>query len=168
MEVFNAELWAIGLVLDVGIEKRETLQVHGVKTVAVFSDSQAAIRGPAPLEPGPEQRLARRINRRVWCLLAHDIATEIHWVRGHSSIPGNNEADRQAILARDANGRTVLEPPHTSASNRARIISERRWPAKAEWEAAKYTKHFCYRLKGKVETKRTIPMTSVNSLAARF
>jgi hypothetical protein len=43
MEVFNAELWAIGLTLDVAIEKRETLQKHGLKTVAVFSDSQAAI-----------------------------------------------------------------------------------------------------------------------------
>jgi len=44
MEVFGAELWAIGLVLDVPIEKRETLQIHGVTTVAVLSDSQAAIR----------------------------------------------------------------------------------------------------------------------------
>jgi hypothetical protein len=43
MEVFDAELWAIGLALDVAIRKRETLQKHGVKTVAVFSDSQAAI-----------------------------------------------------------------------------------------------------------------------------
>jgi len=38
MEVFDAELWAIGLAVDVAIEKRETLQVHGVMTVAVFSD----------------------------------------------------------------------------------------------------------------------------------
>jgi len=32
MEVFDAELWAIGLALEVTIEKRETLQRHGVKT----------------------------------------------------------------------------------------------------------------------------------------
>jgi len=38
MEVFDAELWAIGLELDVAIERRETLQIHGVKMVAVFSD----------------------------------------------------------------------------------------------------------------------------------
>jgi len=44
MEVFDAELWAIGLALDMAIEKRETLPMHGVKTVAVFSNSQAAIR----------------------------------------------------------------------------------------------------------------------------
>jgi len=44
MEVFNAELWAIRLALDVVIEKREPLQAHGLKTLAVCSDSQAAIR----------------------------------------------------------------------------------------------------------------------------
>jgi len=44
MEVFDYELWAIGLSLDVAIEKRETLQRHRVKTVAGFCDSQAAIR----------------------------------------------------------------------------------------------------------------------------
>jgi ribonuclease HI len=168
MEVFDAELWAIGLALDVAIEKRETLQKHGVKTVAVFSDSQAAIRRTAHLEPGPGQRLARRINRRARSLLAHGIATEIHWVPGHSGIPGNEEADRHANVARDASGSTVIERPYTSASNRARRISEGRSAAKAKWEADKCSKHFSYRLKGKAGTKRPIPMTSVKSLAARF
>jgi hypothetical protein len=49
MEVFDTELWAFGLGLDVAIEKRETLHKHGVKTGAVFSDSQAAIRRAAHL-----------------------------------------------------------------------------------------------------------------------
>jgi hypothetical protein len=62
MEVFDAELWAIRLALEATIEKRETLQRHGVKTVAVFSDSQAAIRRTAHLEPVPGQRLARWID----------------------------------------------------------------------------------------------------------
>jgi len=43
MEGFKAELWAIGLALDVAIEKGEALQIHGVRTVAVFSNSQVAI-----------------------------------------------------------------------------------------------------------------------------
>jgi hypothetical protein len=43
MEVFDAELWAIGLALYAAIEKREKLPEYGVKTVAVSSDSQAAI-----------------------------------------------------------------------------------------------------------------------------
>jgi len=168
MEVFDAELWAIGLALGETIEKRETLQRHGVKTVAIFSDSQTAIRRAAHLEPGPGQRLARRINRRARALLAHGIATEIHWVPGHSGIPGNEEADCQANLARDASGDTVIERPYTSASNRARRISEGRSAAKAKWEADKCSKHFSYRLKGKTGTKRPVPMTSVKSLATRF
>jgi len=122
----------------------------------------------AHLEPGPGQRLARRINRRAQSLLAHGIQTEIHWVLGHSGIPGNEEADRQANAAHDASWDTVIERPYTSASNMARRISKGRSVAKARWEADKCSKHFCYRLKGKAGTKRPIPMTSVKSLAARF
>ena len=42
MEDFDTKLWAIRLARDVAIEKRESLQEHAVKSVAVFSDSQAA------------------------------------------------------------------------------------------------------------------------------
>jgi len=65
MEVFDAELWAIGLALRETFKRRDRHQQHGVKMVAVFSDSQAAIRRAAQLQPGLGQRLARRINRRV-------------------------------------------------------------------------------------------------------
>ena len=37
-----------------------------------------------------------------------------------------------------------------------------------EWEADKRSKHYSYRLKGKAGSKRSVPMTSVKSLAARF
>jgi len=105
---------------------------------------------------------------RAPSLLAHSIATEIRWVPGHSGIPGHEEADRQANLAHDASGSTVMERPYTSASNRARRISEGRSAPTAKWEADKCSKHLNYRLKGKVGTKRPIPMTSVKLLATRF
>jgi len=119
MEVFDAELWAIRLALGVAFEQRNELLMHGVRTVAVFIDSQAAIRQAAYLEPGPGQRLARRINSRAQSLLSHVIAAEIHWVPGHSGIPENEEADCQANLAREASRSTVIERPYISASNRA-------------------------------------------------
>jgi len=124
MEFFDAELLANGLALDVVIEKRETLRKHAVTTVAVFIDSEASIGRAAHLEPGPGQRLARRINRDARSLFGHGIATEFHWVPGHSGIPGNEEADRQANLARDANGSKVIERSYTSASIRGRRMSE--------------------------------------------
>ena len=168
MEVFDAELWAIGLTLDLAIEPRGTLQIQGVKTVAVLSDSQAAIRWTAHLELGPGQRPARRINRWAQDLLTHAIVTEIRWVVGHSGIPGNVQADRQADIAPDVSGSTVIERPYTLASNGASQISERRTAAKARWEADRCGKHFSYRLKGKAGTKRPIPMTSMKLVAARI
>jgi len=44
MDVFDAELWVIGLALDEMVGKRETLLRDGVKTGVIFSDSQTAIR----------------------------------------------------------------------------------------------------------------------------
>jgi ribonuclease HI len=144
VEVFDAELWTIGLALNETIKKRETLQRHGVKTVAVFSGSQVAIRRTVHLEPGPAQRVARRLNRSAQALLAHGIATEIHWVPGYSGITGNEEAGRQANLVREANGSTIIERPYTSALDRARHISDGRSAVKARWEADKCCKHFGY------------------------
>jgi len=49
MEVFDAELWAIGLALRETVKRRERLEKHSVKTVAIFSDSDAVIRRTAHL-----------------------------------------------------------------------------------------------------------------------
>jgi hypothetical protein len=98
------------------------------------------------------QRFARWINGRVQALLAPSIATEIHYNMEHLGIPGNDEADSQGNLAQDAWGDMVIGWSIPSALNRARQISEGRSAAKAKWEANKCSKHFSYRLKGKMGT----------------
>jgi len=144
------------------------MQLHGVKTVAVLRYLQAGIQRTAHLELGPGQRLARWINRRAYALLAHGIETAIPWVPGHSGLPRHAEADRQANYARNACQSTAIERPYTSASNRARRISNGRSAAKEKWEADKCSKHVSYQLKGKTVTKRPVLMTSMKSLATRF
>jgi ribonuclease HI len=99
MEVYDAELWAIGLALRESVKKTDVLQANGVTKVAVFSDSQAAIRWTEHLEPGPGQPLARLIHCKARALLKVGIETDIHWVPGHTSIPANEEADHQANRA---------------------------------------------------------------------
>jgi len=78
MEVFDAELWAIGVALRKSVARAEALRAHGVTTVAVFSDSQAAIRRTVHLDPGPGQQLARAINEHARALRAHGIEPAIH------------------------------------------------------------------------------------------
>ena len=68
MEVFHAELWAIGVALWMSVANAEALQAHGVTTVAVFSNSHAAIRRTAHLNPGPGQQLARAIHEHARAL----------------------------------------------------------------------------------------------------
>lgn len=95
MEVFNAEWCAIGLTLDVTIEKRQILQRNVVKMVVVGIDSPAANQQTEHLEPGPGQQTARLIHLRVQALVTHSIKMEIDRLPGHSGISGNHNADCQ-------------------------------------------------------------------------
>jgi len=124
MAICDGAFWAIGLACDMAITKRETLQKHGVKTVAVFSNSQAIIQRITQRQLGPAQQLARHINSSVRNRLPLGIATKIHWVAGPSSILVIKEAESEVNKARDASGSTVVEWPFTSAPNRARLLSQ--------------------------------------------
>jgi len=137
MDIFDAEQWAIRLVLKVTIKSREILQRSGVKTVAVFSDSQAAIWWMGHLVPGPGKQLARQINRREQARLVHGIKTEILWVLGPCGIHEIEGADRQVNIAHAVMRHKEIERLYSSASNMARQISEGMSAAKAKWEADK-------------------------------
>jgi len=113
MEVYDAELWAIGLVLRESVRKRDTLQTHVVKKVAVFSDLQAGIRPTKHLEQRPGRPLARWMDWSVRTLCKAGIETEIHWVPGQTGIPGNEEADHQANLARGGRRSGTCEGKYT-------------------------------------------------------
>jgi len=168
MEALNAELWAIRLGLRKSIASAEALRAPAVMTMAVFSDSKAAIRLTAHLDPGPGQQLPWAINEHAWVLHAHGIEAGIHCVPGHLGILGNHEADHLAKQAWEDQCSTVHKQIYTSAVNSSRRMSEARTPPKAEWEASKPSRKYSYRLKGKARSKRSVPMTSVKSLAARF
>jgi len=136
--------------------------------VEVFSDSQAAIRQTAHMDPGPGQQLTRAIYEHAMALHTEGIDIVIYWVPGHSGIPGNVEADREANKARDSRGYTLRERIDCLSANRARQITDVKTAVKAEWQTNWCSKYYGYRLKGKAGNTRPVPMTSVESLAAMF
>jgi hypothetical protein len=153
MEVFDAKLCPMGVTLRKSVARAEALRVHRLSTVAVMSDSQAAIRWTAHLDRGQWQQLARAINEHARALCAHSIAVAIHCVLEHSGIPLNREADRLANKAREDQGYTVRELTYTLAANRVRRSSEGRMVANAPSEADRCSKHYGYGLKGKAARK---------------
>ena len=156
------------MALRKSVARAEVLRAHGVRTVSVCSDLQAAIRRTVELDPGPGERLARAIYEHARALRTHGIEAAIHWVPGHLGIPKNEEADCQANKAREDRGGTVCERTCTSAANRARQLSQAIVVVKAMWEANKCSKHYGYRLESKGGSKRSVPMIRVESLTTMF
>jgi ribonuclease HI len=82
-EVFDAELYALWVGLKAA-KVRADEQVDGQpRTVAIFTDSQAALRRIRNDDPGPGQWLARRILHAERQLRQAGLTTEFHWIPGH-------------------------------------------------------------------------------------
>jgi ribonuclease HI len=113
MKVFDAELRAIGVAHRKFVARAEVLRAHRAMTVALISDSQAAIRWMAHLDERPGHQLARAINEHARALHTHGIDAAIHWLPGHSGIPRKEESDCQGSKAREDRGYTVQERIYT-------------------------------------------------------
>jgi len=137
-------------------------------SVAVISDWRDAIRGMAHLHPGPVQQLASAIHEHSRAIHHQGIDVAIHWVPRLPCIPGNEDINRPANNARQGCGYPVSPHIYTSAANRARQISEGRMAANAKREAERFSKHYCYRPKGKAGTTRSVPLQRVKPLPVRF
>jgi hypothetical protein len=168
MQLIDAELWVIRLEPWATVTTRERLPEHEVKTVAVFSESQAAIRCTPYVQPGPGPWLPGRIKWTTPAILTYSIATKYHRILGYPGIPENEDPDRQGNLAQDTGGSTQIKPLHTSASNRARHIAVGRSASQAVWEANNWSKHCSNRLMGQTGTNGPVPMTCTKLLATRL
>jgi hypothetical protein len=98
MEVFDTGIWAMRTALLKWFAILEVLHAHEVMTVAVYRESQAAIRCEDHLDLGVGQPLGREINKHGSALCAHGIKVVIHWVLGQSRTPGNEQDGRPVDL----------------------------------------------------------------------
>jgi hypothetical protein len=121
---------------------------RGWRAVIIHSDSTSAIARVKHTGAGPGQRHAIQIGRRLSKLRTR--RADITWVKGHSSVPGNERADELAGEAAENLG------PYTAMSlAHLRLrISERFRTAKESWHANP-TKH------GTMETPPPPPKKSM-------
>lgn len=78
VKVYDVELWAMRLALQVLVGTRIVLQTTGVMGVAIVSESQAVIQRMEHQDPGHMQPLARMINQCARTLRNASIEIEIH------------------------------------------------------------------------------------------
>jgi ribonuclease HI len=102
-EVFDVELRAIYECL---LTCRKYICLHHLRhrRIHIFTDNQATITRAAGLHRGRGQETAYHIHDITWALRSHDASTTIHWVPGHTNIPGNETAN---TLAKQA---TTMQP----------------------------------------------------------
>jgi len=104
-----AELYALGIVLTEIVKLR---RVHPcIDTAVIFSDSKLALNAATsrkiPLTNGPITRALRKVFEFA---VSVGISVNLHWIRGHSSIGGNERVDRLSKRYAAVSGNDKLIP----------------------------------------------------------
>jgi ribonuclease HI len=117
-EVFDAELRAIYECLQTCYRH---LRQDGLRRrrIHIFTDNQAAITRTTHLTRGPGQETARLIHEIATDINNTDSTVTVHWVPGHTAIPGNDEAD--ALAKQAASTEPATPSPVTLSWIRRRV-----------------------------------------------
>ncbi|KAJ5827899.1 hypothetical protein N7447_004662 [Penicillium robsamsonii] len=96
--IYAAELRAIELALETITEILNDDQQRLANGAVIFTDNQAALRAiQNPKMPSSQIYLEGCLRLLEWC--AGKIQVELHWIRAHEGIPGDEAAD---MLAKEA------------------------------------------------------------------
>jgi ribonuclease HI len=106
-EVFDTELRAIYECL---LKCRNHAWIPYLRQyhIHIFSDNQATITRSASLDRGPGQEIAALIRDMALALRPYVVQVMVHWVPGHTGIPGNEKANLLAKLATEHQPMTYI------------------------------------------------------------
>ena len=141
-EVFDAELFAIGLAMEELNDRRESGRRY-----TIFSDSQAAISRIQHDRLGPGQTLAVKAITITETLAARGNTITLRWTPSHAGITGNEQADRIAKQAAERREEKASQEylREASLSHLTRTTTEARTNATATWIRDHCGRHRRYR-----------------------
>ena len=95
LEVYDAELFGASHAINT-LTLAALNEVRPPRDIWIFLDNAAAIQRLQHLRPGPGQRVASAVHQVAKELTKNNIKLHIHWVPGHTNVPGNEKADALA------------------------------------------------------------------------
>jgi ribonuclease HI len=146
LEVFDAKLRAIYQCL---LTCRTHTRIHYLhrRYIHSFSDNQATITRSASFDRSPRQEIATLIHNTVLALRPHVVQVTVHWVPGHTGVPGNEKADVLAKLVTERRPTTCI--PISTSWLRRRIREQtatdwQQWYDSTPWPTTYATPHRCW------------------------
>lgn len=107
---YKMEAMALSIALNHYIDALETDKIPINNTIAIFSDSQAALQLLSnPLTMRPAQYLAKHLQELV-NHISPDHTVKLFWTPGHQEVELNEKADEMAKIAAESEGERHLLP----------------------------------------------------------